>query len=100
MTEKRSRSKNVRKKKTHEESIFNKLHKDLLECLLKETETLNLHPMLKAAANEAASLAWSSEFPLLVYPVLLAEKVQAIRLQHMRRENIKRRSQALLEEVK
>lgn len=75
---------------------FRKLNETLLKRLLDETETLQLHAALKTAANEAAALAWSSGFPLLVYPVLLAEKTQIVRLWHYRCEKVLQRSQMLM----
>ena len=75
---------------------FRKLNETLLKRLLDETETLQLHTLLKTAANEAAALAWSSGFPLLVYPVLLAEKTQIVRVRHYRREKVLQRSQMLM----
>ena len=34
--------------------------------------------MLRLAVNEAEALAWETEFPLLVFPTLAREKVQAV----------------------
>ena len=75
---------------------FRKLNETLLKRLRDETETLQLHTLLTTAANEAAALAWSSGFPLLVYPVLLAEKTQIVRVRHYRREKVLQRSQMLM----
>lgn len=35
-----------------------------------------LNAPLRRAANEAAALAWATQFPLLFFPTLLAEKAQ------------------------
>jgi hypothetical protein len=53
-----------------------------------------LNPLLRRAANEAASLAWFTPFPLLVFPVLLQEKAEAARRQEARQRQIRRRSRA------
>ena len=37
------------------------------------SRTVGLPGRLKQAANEAAGLAWTTEFPLLVFPGLFAE---------------------------
>jgi len=52
---------------------------------------------VRRAANEAAGLAWITPFPLLVFPVLLEEKVCAARRQEARQEQIRRRTEGLLE---
>jgi hypothetical protein len=53
-----------------------------------------LNPLLRRAANEAASLAWFTPFPLLVFPLLLEEKAEAARRQEARQRQIRRRSRA------
>ena len=78
---------------------FASLHEKLLHRTLEETETLGLHAVLRAAANDAASLAWTTAFPLLVYPALLAEKLANARFQETRRERILERSQMILEQA-
>jgi hypothetical protein len=68
------------------ETRFADLKDELLNELFEETETLDLHPRFKQAANEAAGLAWMTEFPLLVYPALFEEiaKRERARLQRQR----------------
>jgi hypothetical protein len=51
---------------------------------------------LRRAANEAAALAWVSQYPLLVFPVLFAEKAEAALFRAERQEQIRQRSQELL----
>ncbi|MGA2751105.1 MAG: hypothetical protein ABSG59_20245 [Verrucomicrobiota bacterium] len=58
-----------------------------------------LNEALDRAANEAASLAWFTPFPLLVFPILLQEKVEAIRRQHALQRDIRQRSQTLLDQA-
>jgi hypothetical protein len=78
---------------------FADLHQNLVNEALGETETLTLHAPLKQAANEAAGLAWTTAFPLLVFPTLFNEKVDQARLQQDRAERIKARSSDLLMEA-
>jgi len=54
---------------------------------------------LRRAADEAASLAWNTPYPLFILPVLLEEKVAAARRQAERQASVLRRSQALLAEA-
>ncbi|HUD82979.1 MAG TPA: hypothetical protein VMQ67_05730 [Candidatus Saccharimonadales bacterium] len=59
-----------------------------------------LNPLLRRAANEAASLAWFTPFPLLVFPVLLAEKAEAARRQDARQRQIRRRSRGAVSNLR
>ena len=54
---------------------------------------------LRRAADEAASLAWTTPYPLLILPELLEEKVAAARRQAERQGSVLRRSQVLLVEA-
>ncbi|MCL5097176.1 MAG: hypothetical protein M1608_06570 [Candidatus Omnitrophica bacterium] len=67
----------------------------LLCQMFNEPENAALHQSLQLAAEEAASLAWLTPFPLLVLPILLDEKVQVARAQAARQERIRRRSQVI-----
>ena len=58
---------------------FEKLRTNLLKGLLEQTSEPDLHLLYRHAANEAASLAAATGFPLLVLPVLLDEKAEAAR---------------------
>ena len=58
-----------------QESEFERLKNRLLTEQLAVTTTPGLNPPLQRAANEAAALAWVTQFPLLVFPVLFAEKI-------------------------
>jgi len=69
----------------------------LLGSLLEETETVALFARYKLAANEAASLAWTTEFPLLVYPGLLEELARRERAHENRQREIHMRTEQLLE---
>ncbi len=65
--------------------LFEKLKDDLLAEKLFFAQTVAWHVPLRRAANEAAALAWSHPFPLLVLPELFAEKV-AETTQHLARQ--------------
>jgi hypothetical protein len=51
---------------------------------------------VQRAANEAAALAWVTRYPLLVFPALFDEKVDAASLRAQRQEQIRQRSRVLL----
>ena len=53
--------------------------------LLTETTDAVLRRQLRLAANEAAAVAWTTPFPLLVLPVLLEEKSEEAQ-QYSRRQ--------------
>ena len=78
---------------------FAGLQDALVNESLEATETLALHAPLKQAANEAAGLAWTTAYPLLVFPTLFTEKAERARQQEDRAQRIKARSEDLLMEV-
>jgi hypothetical protein len=78
---------------------FAGLQENLISEALNETETLALHAPLKQAANEAAGLAWTTAFPLLVFPTLFHEKVERARRQQDRAQRIKAQTADLLMEA-
>src|ERR1035441_7002039 len=51
---------------------------------------------LRRAANEAAALAWVTQYPLLVFPALFEEKAEAALLRAERQEQVRQRSRELL----
>ena len=51
---------------------------------------------LRRAASEAAALAWVTQYPLLVFPVLFEEKAAEALLQAERQEQIRQSSRELL----
>ena len=81
------------------EAHFSDLKEGLLGELLDETETLALHKRFEHAANEAAGLAWTTEYPLLVFPGLFDELSRKERAKACRQERIRARSEMLLEAV-
>ena len=78
---------------------FAELQDSLVAETLVGTETLSLHGQVKQAANEAAGLAWTTPFPLLVFPTLFIEKVERARKQDERARRIKAKSADLLMEA-
>jgi hypothetical protein len=71
--------------RAHRDAQLEAMKRLLLAGHLSTHATPKLAPALRRAADEAASLAWVTPFPLLVLPVLLEEKVAAAR-QHAERQ--------------
>jgi hypothetical protein len=78
------------------EAQLDRLKDGLLLQLLNETPEPEFNALLRRAANEAAALAWLTPFPLLLFPVLLEEKVQTARKQATKQARVRQRSRALL----
>ena len=78
------------------EGHFAELKDELLGGVLDETETVMLHPRLELAANEAAALAWTTEYPLLVFPALFDEIARRERIRETRQQQIRARSEKLM----
>ncbi len=75
-----------------QETEFERLKNRLLaEQLVAATPELNVP--LRRAANDAAALAWATVFPLLVFPVLFEEKIEAAVLRVKRQARIYANSQ-------
>jgi hypothetical protein len=70
------------------ENEFDRLKNQLLAEQLYLARHAELHAPLRRAANEAAALAWSNLFPLLLFPALFDEKVAALTLQIARQKRI------------
>jgi hypothetical protein len=75
-----------------QDSVLEEIKDQLLRVELDGAESPELWARLRRAANEAASLAWASNFPLLVFPVLFEEKAEQARRQFDRQQNIRQRS--------
>ena len=69
------------------------LKQRLMEQELAEVVDKQEKAWLRRAADEAASVAWSTAHPLLVLPVLLEEKTSRARAQFQRQVLIASRSQ-------
>jgi hypothetical protein len=78
-----------------QENEFEKLKIQLLEERLAQDDG-ELSSYLRRAANEAASLAWVTAYPLLVFPALFEERANAATVQAERQQQIRRRSMELL----
>lgn len=59
------------------EGGLDRLREGLLNQTLAQVQSTALVRPILRAAQEAAALAWLEEFPLLVFPCLLQEKVDA-----------------------
>ena len=59
------------------ESEFERLKARLLAEQLDLAENPGLNAPIRRAANEAAALAWVTFYPLLVFPTLFEEKIEA-----------------------
>ena len=60
-----------------QENAFERLKLDLLSERLGTLWRPESLAQVRRAANEAAALAWGTPYPLLVFPVLFAEKADA-----------------------
>jgi hypothetical protein len=76
------------------ETEFERLKARLLAEQLFGT-TPELNAPLRRAANDAAALAWATVFPLLVFPVLFEEKIEAAVLRVRRQARIYANSQLI-----
>ena len=72
-------------------TAFERLKDRLLAQQLVEAPLPGLSPPFRRAANEAAALAWVTPFPLLVFPLLFAEKITEVVRQAERQARIYRR---------
>jgi hypothetical protein len=72
---------------------------ELKQRLLQETASAGPDPAtlpgLRRAAEEAASLAWATPFPLLVLPELFSEKAAEACIRSQRQRDIRQRSRRL-----
>ena len=61
-----------------EEGRFEQLKSRLLLEKLEVLEAPEFNSRLRRAANEAASLAWVTAYPLLVFPALFEERTEVV----------------------
>jgi len=78
------------------ENEFERLKNRLLAGELDAADRPDLNVPLRRAANEAAALAWVTLYPLLVFPTLFEEKVDAAVRQADRQACIYANSRELL----
>src|SRR5262245_28096434 len=73
---------------------------ELKQRLLHETTSAKCDPVtlsrLRRAAEDAASLAWTTPFPLLVLPELFSEKAEEACIRSQRQRDIRQRSLGLI----
>jgi hypothetical protein len=79
-----------------QENRFEKLKAVLLAELLAEAWEPEANSRVRRAANEAAALAWLTQYPLLVFPVLFEEKAHAASVVAARQQEVRQRSRELL----
>ena len=73
---------------TRLEALKNRLLREVLEG----AEGAAQNTALRRAANDAAALAWATEYPLLVFPALFEEKAETALLQCRRQARIRQQS--------
>ena len=78
------------------ETQFEQLKNALLAERLTAAAKPELNAPLRRAANEAAALAWISQYPLLVFPALFEEKSRAAERQTKRQARIYANSRQLI----
>lgn len=81
------------------QEAFARLQEALVAETLDATDRIALYEPLKQAANEAAGLAWTTGFPLLVFPTLFEEKTERTLLREQRAERIKAQTAEFLMEA-
>jgi hypothetical protein len=70
------------------ETEFERLKNQLLAEQLYLAKQPELYAPLRRVANEAAALAWSTQFPLLLFPALFEEKIARLAFQNKRQKRI------------
>ncbi len=80
-------------------NTLDQLKERLLREAVAQTESAEDNSHLRRAANDAATLAWATGYPLLFFPALFAELGQTARRQNARQEVVRRRSARLMQEA-
>ncbi len=78
------------------EDELEQLKNRLLADRLGEAWSADDNSQMRRAANEAAALAWLTKYPLLVFPVLFEEKVDASLVRAEQQDRVRRISRELL----
>ena len=79
-----------------QETKLERLKARLLLELLTQTGDAELGAPLRRAANDAAAVAWTTSFPLLVFPALLEEKAAQARQRYEHQQAVLSRSRRLM----
>jgi hypothetical protein len=79
------------------ETELERLKTRLLYGALQASGDPESYASLRRAANDAAALAWATNYPLLLFPGLFEEKAMAAAGQTARQARIRQRSRSLLE---
>ena len=79
-----------------QEAQFAQLKDQLLRERLETVPDAKLSRDVSLAAGEAAALAWVTPFPLLVFPILFAEKAQTALARAAKQEEVCENSRELL----
>jgi hypothetical protein len=79
-----------------QENRFENLKNRLLLEKIEDAYDPELGAYLRRAANDAASLAWITSYPLLVFPALFDEKAEAAIFRAERQQMIREVSRELL----
>ena len=79
-----------------QETELERLKARLLLDLLKQSSQAELNAPLRRAANDAAAVAWTTPFPLLVFPTLLEEKAHEARQYHQNQQVMLARNRRLI----
>lgn len=82
-----------------QETELERLKTRLLLEHLHSTSEPGLYAPIRRAANEAAAIAWTQPYALLLLPVLLEEKIAEARQRHRRQLRVWRDSHELLKAV-
>ena len=78
-----------------QETELERLKTTLLRELLEQANG-ELNAPLRRAANDAAALAWTTGFPLLVFPGLLSEKANEALKRHEHQKAVLARNRRML----
>lgn len=78
------------------ENDFEQLKRQLLAKKLAAVKCHELAAPVRRAANEAAALAWVTQYPLLVFPALFEEKAAAAVRQAARQARIYAQTREIL----
>lgn len=73
-----------REKRRRDDRALLHLRHRLVDQTLGQVQSLRLVEPIRRAAQEAEALAWMEEFPLLVFPCLFQEKLEAARFRTQR----------------